>query len=213
MMNGYSTMGAVALRIISDYGPTQSDGVVSDHARYYTKYSLNQLLEKVCVRHKSVATFADDVPSYIWWKLGIDEWSEITPIIDLGALTHSTIRFADPISTRSQFKFRHRSSRPRSRMEEPDGAWGVALNESISPYSERPITPLGIMLKYGLSFGQDVLTRCVSRRYTTTTCDGVEEEDAWEAEIIYADAARVIDIPLDFPNFAAPAEFKGWRIA
>jgi hypothetical protein len=209
MFAGYSTLGAAALRIIEDYQPkVNKQGRVFEQARLHTRYPLHCLLEKVIERQESVATFHDDSPTYIWWKMGLNEYSEIAPIPDLGKL--SEVKRADYEKSR-----RLRVNWPKSQMEN-DGPWSVCLNDEVRPYDrgedQGPQSELYLMMTYGLSFGQRLLTRCVGEWHRSSyECE--EYDSTWEAEVIYADAARVIDVPFDFANFAQPAKFTRWSIA
>jgi hypothetical protein len=65
MFQGHSTLGAVALRLIEDnnrYGLKAS-----------TRYSLDQAVEVVCHRQKSIYSMGE-APSYIWWWFAFDEY-------------------------------------------------------------------------------------------------------------------------------------------
>jgi hypothetical protein len=209
MFTGFSSLGAVALRIIEDYQPkVNKHGRVFEQARAHTRYTLPQILEKVVERRESVATCHDDSPSYIWWKMGLNQYDEIAPIPDLGKL--SEVKRADFDKSR-----RLRINWPKSQMEN-DGPWSLCLDDEVRTYDrgegQGPQSELYLMMTYGLSFGPRILTRCVGEWHRSSyECE--EYDSTWEAEVIYAEPTRVIDIPFDFPNFATPAEFKSWSIA
>lgn len=203
MINGYGTMGAVALQIMADYEPKIANGRVWDSAKACTKYTLPMVLEKVCVREESVASFADDCPSYIWWRMGIDKYGEYAPICDLGKLP------SEVLEAKNRRKLR--ISWPRNEMAS-EGAWKVALDATISSWGDGPSTPLDQMISLGLSFHQKVLTRCVGESHRCSY-EYDEWDSSWQAEIIYAERAGCIDIPLTFDNIVPESKFRGWRVA
>lgn len=210
MFAGYSTLGAAALRIIEDYQPKMNKaGRVFEQARAHTRYTLPQLLEKVIDRKESVATFCDNSPSYIWWTMGLNEYNEVVPIPDLGKLAES-VKSADFKRSRTL-----RVSWTKSQMDN-DGPWKLCLNDEVHSYDRGeghgPRSALYLMMVHGVSFGQRILTRCAGSTYRSSwECE--EYDSTWEADVIYAEPTRVIDIPFEFPNFVRPAEFCGWRIA
>ncbi len=203
MIDGYGTLGAVALQIMADYEPKVVKGKVWDAAKASTKYTLPMVLEKVCVRKESVASFADERPSYIWWHMGLDQYGEYAPICDLGKLPSAV--------TEANNKRKLRINWPRNEMED-DGAWKVALNTEMRSWGDPPTTPLHQMLTLGLSFHQRVLTRCVGETHRCSY-EYDEWDSSWEAEIIYAERAVCFDIPLTFDNIVPDSQFRGWRVA
>jgi hypothetical protein len=210
MFAGYSTLGAAALRIIEDYQPkVNKAGRVFEQARAHTRYPLPLMLEKVINRRESVATYSDNSPSYIWWTMGLTKYNELAPIPDLGKLPES-VRQRDYAKSH-----RLRVSWPKSQMDN-DGPWKLCLDDEVYSYDRGeglgPQSELYLMMVYGVSFGQRILTRCSGETYRSSyECE--EYDSTWDAEVIYAEAARAIDIPFDFPNFAQPAKFLRWSIA
>lgn len=76
MIQGYSTLGAVALRIIADN--------IQWNLRSATHYTVHQVIEKVCFRKESVAS-CTEAPAYIWWWFSMDH-GELSIEYDVGKL-------------------------------------------------------------------------------------------------------------------------------
>lgn len=64
MIQGFSTLGAVALRLIEDNNNFGLKGT--------TRYNLDQAVELVCHRKKTIASIGS-APSYIWWWFSLEE--------------------------------------------------------------------------------------------------------------------------------------------
>jgi hypothetical protein len=64
MFNGFSTTGAIALHLARDYH--------EHNLKSATRYNLDQLVEKVCIRRETVAAMGR-APSYIWWHVTLSE--------------------------------------------------------------------------------------------------------------------------------------------
>lgn len=64
MINGFSTLGAVALRMIEE---NQKRPI-----RHSTKYTLDQAIEKVCFRKETIYAEGSGW-SYLWWWFCIDQ--------------------------------------------------------------------------------------------------------------------------------------------
>lgn len=77
MINGFSTLGAVALRLADDYS----------HAGQWrsARYTLDQAVEKVCWRQESIIGEVDTA-SYLWWSFEIRDGA-LAIDIDRGKLT------------------------------------------------------------------------------------------------------------------------------
>ncbi len=198
---------------MEDYSiETNKHGREFNMARIHTRYTLPQIIQRVCDDRMSVATASNERPSYIWWKLVVDEYGEIVPKIDLGKLP-------DCVKRRKTSRYdegRVRQSWPKWENEQ-SGAWTVVLNEELRSTSwgeDRPVNePLDVMLRHGISYGQEILSRVVGDSYKSGGYDDNDWDSTWDAEVIYADPAPAIDIPHSFRNFAAPSQFVGWRIA
>ena len=129
MYLGHGTFASVALRIMEDFGQkTRMNG-----------YTLPQTLDKVLWRHQSIASFTESEPAYIWWRLGIDEWGETTPIVDYGKNRHSD---------RNAYNW-------AKEVADHDGVWKLVLGDDESAF----VDTTKLMVEHGLNFGPRYLTR------------------------------------------------------
>jgi hypothetical protein len=182
MHSGFSSLGAVALRIMEDFGSRTR----------MNRYTLLQTLEKVVMRGESVASCHEDIPSYIWWYIGMDEYGDIAPIVDYGKLR--IVPYGDR---------RFRYIWPKEYAEN-DGAWFLCVGEdwngSDDDQSWRGPEALDVMVKLGLNFGQRVLTRHTGSWSSPSYYDN-DVDEYHDVEIIYAEPSSRIDIPLWFNSF------------
>jgi hypothetical protein len=178
MYLGHGTESSVILRIIEDFGGKKR----------MNGYTLHQTIEKVVYRQESIASrgtgYYTPIPSYIWWHLGLDR-GEIFPVVDYGKLPNT-------VGNNAGY-----SDNWARAIEEHDGVWKLVLDEDDCVV----VDPLKIMVTSGLNFGPKYLTRVEAWWGGGGYYDDGYNDDRdlyTEIEVIYAEAARVIDIPLSF---------------
>lgn len=177
MIQGWGTMGSVALQIARDF----------DGGDRLNGYSYAQAVNRIIMEEESVSGLWDNQPSYVWWHLGIEE-GEIVPVLDLEE--------EQVLSEEGVYNW-------LMEMKTDSGPWAAIGYDTISQYSKEH-TPLSFMLEHGLSFGQKVLSRTVgsfSKDYWG------EHDMNYEGEIIYVREIGAIDIPVQFDNFARRPQF------
>lgn len=188
MFNGFGSQGSVISQIIAD---------CNEHdMRAATKYDPRQIIEKVWYRRESVASHGDDVPSYVWWTLKLDENACPVPDVDYGMLPNGVRIGGTDRSWRSR-EYRHAWPRGES---EHLGDWHVVLGtHDKARNSEFYDDPWDFVLQQGMAVGQHFLTRCYGHYYRSSY-EYDEWDVDWTAEIIYADESpNHILVPVDMP--------------
>jgi len=188
MFNGYGSQGAVIAQILADCN--------GHDMRQATRYDPRQIIEKVWYRRESVASHGDDVPSYVWWTLKLDEDACPVPDVDYGLLPNG-VRMGRKDRSRGVNDYRH--SWPRAESEHL-GDWHVVLGISdLRRGSDFHGDPWDYVLQRGMAVGQHFLTRC-SGHYERTSYEYDEWDVVWDAEVIYADEApNHLLVPVEMP--------------
>lgn len=149
MINGFSTLGSVALHIARDWrNPRQ---------RRSTRYTLEQAIEKVCFRRESIVAEGGQI-SYIWWSFGVHE-GEIDIDIDRGKLAEV------PIIGSANWARRWVPAKEIGGDVLANLDWNLGWDI--------------VILKMGLTLGQRVLSRCVHHTgtdYWGEDCSGDESD-------------------------------------
>ncbi len=64
MIYGHGTLGSVALRIMEDYSQGHMSGC---------RFSVEQAIEHVCWREKTLINYTNGGPCYVWWSLAFED--------------------------------------------------------------------------------------------------------------------------------------------
>lgn len=182
MFNGLGSLEAVACRIMRDGAKY--------NFRAATKYTTPQVIEKVVMQRKSVASSDPYVPSYLWCTVipGEDYDGDVDFAVDFGKLPHwikEDMRRGREQSWRVNW--------PKS-IAEDGGNWQVVFGEYESTPSER----VDHLIRLGLNIGQMFLVRAKGTSYFSY--EGEYNED-WYPKIIYVRPAPVLWLPIDNPYY------------
>ncbi len=193
-MTEFGTIGSVALRIIEDFGEKRIR-----HGLRMNRYTLWQILQKVVEHRESVESCSNDVPSYIWWHLGVSDEGEIVPVISHGAMAKKKTIWLDKRQREYRWVWPYETSRE-------EGPWRAALGVEVGYWGHDPEY---YMMRLGLSFGQKVLSRTVGYSSPPSYCNE-DGDSGYETEILYIEPCPVIDIPLRLEN--RKPEFKSLSV-
>jgi hypothetical protein len=184
MFNGFSTLGAVALRIMDDYirFPMKRD----------TRYTVEQAIQRICFDEQSIASMGNS-PAYMWCWFDVDEDGEAYLHIMPGKLA-SGVKLAG----REDHARRYVAVEEDLSAEELLGAyWDETDYSAALGGADR------CMLMNAFNFQQRILCR-FSRSFHTDSWSGEVDQDD-EGEIIYVEpATRQIHIPLTNPMIPKP---------
>lgn len=150
MIQGFATLGAVALRLVED---NYHFGM-----RANSKYSLEQSIEVVCFQKRTVA---GNSVSYIWWWFTLDE-GEISVHYDIGNLK--------PVRLQGERRrYRH----------VPAGSGEVEISDLIAEWTgeETYSSSLSAVETAMIRLGVQPDQRCLSRYTETWSVDYYGESD------------------------------------
>ena len=203
MINGHGSLGSVALQIIDDFAyyphnPWEEKRLLNKPWDRMSGYTLDQFIQVVVHEQRSILSMGE-MPSYIWWYIGVDRYGEIEPIIDLGK------RSPNVIKSKRRKAYWSRMHMMAHQKIENDGKWALVVPQNCDFHLECEDI---IMVRRGMSFGQQFLTRYQAKYYTQR---GEYEETELEeyGEIIYASIPRFHDIPLSVST--ERPSFRGFR--
>lgn len=177
MFNGYSTLGAVALRVMDDYirYPMKKD----------TRYTVEQAIRRICFDEQSVASMGVS-PAYLWCWFDIDEDGHAYLHVQPGKL-------ASGVKLVGRTAWRYVAANEDLSPEDLLGSHWKADRIDGADLT---------MLANAFNFQQRIL--CRHERSFSTSYEGeVDQEDY--GEIVYVEpAGRQIHIPLSNPLIAEP---------
>ena len=176
MFNGYSTLGAVALRIMDDYirYPMKSD----------TRYTVEQAIKRVCFDQTSIASKGTS-PAYVWCWFDTDD-GEAT-------LQVSPWKMANYVEI-SERKRRYVAVAEDCSAEK---LMGSLYNDIPNDYDQALSRNDRFMLQHGIAFQQRILCRYEESHH----CDYWGEWDSDEfGEILYVEPSTgMLHIPITNP--------------
>ncbi len=176
MFNGVGSLGGIAHQLMRDYAERPM--------KHANRMNLLSALYWTIDQQRTLSSRHHRQPCYIWWHLSIDEYGQIYPSIDYGPMSSHVDRMVYPHID-----------------EHISDSWDIVLPHDFrnDGQSWPNYDPDDIMIRNGLSFGQQILSRGIG----FWEGDYDESNLNWTVEVIYASPVNHPQIMLS-TDFAIP---------